>query len=261
MKECPSCKTKNRNDAVFCTECGASLKDVPAADQWAAAAGDFLNKAKETAAVGAKKVKDAAAAGAEKARQAMDDAEKRKEAERAQGVSSGGWDTAVEFQTGTAAPAPQKGMAAILVDQSENVVSTIGSNYLQNFLLNGGSVKKGYGILSEKRFYFNGKSFGKGFSFSETKQGVVSIDDITFTEFAQVRSTGLLIWGILFTLTLVLSPVGIFCLVRYFLSKQSTFTVSFAGGQFTFDVTYYPIQEFQDFQRQLHLLKDHIKEA
>lgn len=39
MKECPSCKAKNRNDAVFCSECGGSLKDVPVqADGWTAAA-------------------------------------------------------------------------------------------------------------------------------------------------------------------------------------------------------------------------------
>lgn len=151
--------------------------------------------------------------------------------------------------------------SSIFVDQSETAVATIGSNYLQNFLLNGGRVEKGYGILSQKRFYFNGKMFGKGFSFSETKQGVVSIEDITFTEFAQVRYTGLLILGIILCLTLVLAPVGLFCLIKYLLSKQSTFVVSFAGGQFAFDVTYYPMQEFQDFQRELHLLKDHRKEA
>ena len=44
MKECPSCKAKNKNDAAFCAECGADLKDV------ATAAGSLLNKAKEAAA-------------------------------------------------------------------------------------------------------------------------------------------------------------------------------------------------------------------
>lgn len=126
MKECPSCKTKNRNDADFCTECGADLKDVPAAtDEWAAAAESLLNKAKETATTGAKKAKEAAQTGVAKVQKAMEDADKKTEAAKAAGVSSGGWDTAVD--THASAPvggAPQKG-SSILVDQSESIVATI----------------------------------------------------------------------------------------------------------------------------------------
>ena len=97
MKECPSCKTKNRNDAEFCTECGADLKDVPATtDEWAAAAGSLLNKAKEVAATGAKKAKEAAQTGTAKVQKAMEDADKKAEATKAAGVSAGGWDAAVD---------------------------------------------------------------------------------------------------------------------------------------------------------------------
>lgn len=40
MKECPSCKAKNKNDAAFCGECGTSLEGVSVtADEWVAAAG------------------------------------------------------------------------------------------------------------------------------------------------------------------------------------------------------------------------------
>ena len=72
---------------------------------------------------------------------------------------SGGWDTAIETQNyaSNGGAAPQKG-ASILVDQSESIVSTIGSNYLQNFL-SGGTVSKGVGVLTQRRFYYKGRNF------------------------------------------------------------------------------------------------------
>ncbi len=264
MKECPSCKAKNRNDAVFCTECGGSLKDVPAqAEGWDAAVGGFLNKAKDAAASGVKKAKEAAATGAEKMQKAMDDADQKREASKAAKVSAGGWDTAVDASAYT--PAGDGRMSqngSVLVDQSEQIVATIGSNYLQNFL-SGGSVDKGIGILTQKRFYFKGKSFtgsGKDMK-SSTQEGVVAVDDISFTNFIYTRPTGLLIAAIIFTIGIVTIPIALFFYIKYFISRQTLFVVSFPGGNFGFDVKYYPIADIRDFQRQLHLLKDHIKEG
>lgn len=300
MKECPSCKAKNKNDAAFCVACGADLKDVPAtADEWAAAAGDFLNKAKEAATVGAKKAKEAAAVGAQKAREAtaagtekvkkaMDEADKKVTAAKASGVTSGGWDTAVDFQAN--AGGTPKGTATILVDQSESVVATIGNNYLQNFLM-GGKVKRGIGILTQKRFYYKGKSYsggGKDMK-SATQEGVVSVDDIAFTQFTYTRPTGWLITAIMFTVVGLLFlwqsqvyphsslsyflhefglqmglgafVVALFFFIKYFLNRHSVFVISFPGGGFGFDIKYYPIADIRDFQRQLHLLKDHRKEG
>lgn len=280
MKECPSCKTKNRNDADFCTECGADLKDVPAAtDEWAAAAESLLNKAKETATTGAKKAKEAAQTGVAKVQKAMEDADKKTEAAKAAGVSSGGWDTAVD--THASAPvggAPQKG-SSILVDQSESIVATIGNNYLQNFLM-GGKVERGVGLLTQKRFYFKGKNYtgsGKDMK-SSTQEGVVSINDISFTNFIYTRHTGFLLFAILLTLAGIFSiavmnsgtgiPIGstilavaLLFFVCYFTSRQTLFVISFPGGGFGFDVKYYPIADIRDFQRQLHLLKDYRKEV
>lgn len=263
MKECPSCKAKNRNDAAFCTECGADLKDVPAtADEWAAAAGSLLNKAKEAAATGAKKAKEAAQTGAAKVQKAMEDADKKAEAAKAAGVSAGGWDAALD--TPTSAPvggAPQKG-SSILVDQSESIVATIGNNYLQNFLM-GGKVERGVGLLTQKRFYFKGKNYtgsGKDMK-SSTQEGVVSIDDITFSEFIYTRATGYLFFAILLTVFIITIPIALLFYIKYFTSRQTLFVISFPGGGFGFDVKYYPIADIRDFQRQLHLLKDHIKEG
>lgn len=276
MKECPSCKAKNRNDADFCTECGADLKDVPAtADEWASAVGDFLNKAKTAATTGAKKAREAAQTGAAKVQKAMEDADQKAEAAKAAGVSAGGWDTAVEFQT-SAAGAP-KGRSTLFVDQSESVVSTIGNNYLQNFL-SGGSVEKGVGVLTQKRFYYKGRNFsGEGKAMKNTtEEGVVSIEDITFTMFSHTRHIGALVFAILLTLVGVCllpsgevgGPIGMIVLaaslpfyIMYFVNRQTLFLISFPGGSFGFDIRYYPIADIRDFQRQLHLLKDHRKEG
>ena len=54
--------------------------------------------------------------------------------------------------------------------------------------------------------------------------------------------------------------VAAFLLVNFFVSRKSLFIVSFPGGSFGFDIRYYPISDIRDFQRQLHLLKDHRKE-
>lgn len=284
MKQCPSCETKNKNDAAFCSNCGAELKDVPVStDDWAAAAGSFLNKAKEAAAIGAEKVREAAATGAEKAKKAMEEADKKAQAAKAAKVSAGGWDSANETQNyvpNGGGAGPQKG-ANILVDQSESIVSTIGNNYLQNFL-SGGTVKQGVGVLTQKRFYYKGRNFsgtGKDMK-SSTNEGVVSVDDITFTQFIYTRHTGLLIAGIICTVLCLLMyafieaiedelfvyiflfqiPAAIFFYIMYFVRRQTLFLVCFPGGSFGFDIRYYPISDIRDFQRQLHLLKDHRKE-
>lgn len=170
---------------------------------------------------------------------------------------------------------------SIFVNQSETAVATIGSNYLQNFL-SGGSVGKGIGVLTQKRFYFKGQNFsgtGKDMK-NTTEEGVVSVEDITFTMFSHIRNIGALAWGIFLAVvgTLVMCmaasgapyflgfiAIGMWVaslpfFVSYFSSRKSLFVISFPGGSFGFDIRYYPISDIRDFQRQFHLMKDHLKE-
>lgn len=183
------------------------------------------------------------------------------------GPSAGGWDNVVEAQ-------PLKTDGAF-IDQSESAVATIGSNYLQNYL-SGGEVSKGIGILTQKRFYYKGKNFsgaGKETK-SATEEGVVSVEDVTFTKFTHFRHMGLLALAILLSVGalafLFIPPVafvgGVLLIaavpfyIFYFVKRESLFLVAFPGGGFAFDIRWYPISDMRDFQRQLHLLKDHIKE-
>lgn len=165
---------------------------------------------------------------------------------------------------------------SIFVDQSETIVASIGSNYLQNFLT-GQNVSKGVGILTQKRFYYKGLNFaGQGKEMaSSTDEGVVSLEDITFTQFTHTEKTGYLMFGILlavvgcmlFAMLPGFGPmIGGIALaaslpffIMYFTNRQTLFVVSFPGGGFSFNVSWYPIADFRDFQRQLHLLKDQLK--
>ena len=186
----------------------------------------------------------------------------------------GGWDTAMEAQDyvpggGT----PPKGRNSIFVDQSESIVSTIGTNYLQNFL-SGGAVGKGVGVLTQKRFYYKGKNFSGAWKDTKSvaEEGIVSIEDITFTKFTHFRQIGFLVFAVLLTLVgmvlmmeYYITPEILFAAlpfyILYFVKRESMFLVAFPGGGFAFDIRWYPISDIQDFQRQLHLLKDHRKEG
>ncbi len=170
---------------------------------------------------------------------------------------------------------------SIFVDQSESVVATIGSNYLQNFL-SGGTVEKGVGVLTQKRCYYKGKNFsGTGKDMAHTtEEGVVSIEDITFTKFTHTRNIGALVLAILCAVVasicvfigftsggsmalyglIASGALSVFCFNGYFTSRNSLFVISFPGGSFGFNIRYYPIADIRDFQRQVHLMKDHIKE-
>lgn len=166
-------------------------------------------------------------------------------------------------------------VSSIFVDQDESMTAVIGTNYLQNFLT-GGPVANSVGVLTQKRFYYKGRNFsGEGKAMkSTTEEGVVSIEDITFTMFSHTRAIGMLLFA---AFLLLVSSIGFpmdqgylfsvpcwiaaaVSVIMYFVNRRTVFSISFPGGSFGFDIRYYPIADIRDFQRQLHLMKDHLKE-
>lgn len=248
------------------------------------AAATGAKKAAEAAQTGARKAKEAAQAGAEKAQQAMDDMDKRREEAKASKVAADGWDGATEMGAYAAQSGAPVSQNKILADPTEQITATIGNNYIQSFLT-GAGVKRGCGILTNRRFYYKGKNFstdqeGKGIiNFfksltSTTEEGTVSVDDISFTKFSYTRNTGLLILAILCLIVGVglffarieeagsaLGVAAIVFFVMYFLKRSVIFEIYFPGGSFGYNLRWYPISEFRDFQRQVHLTKDHRKEG
>lgn len=260
MKLCPKCSTKNDNAAGFCKSCGESLAEVPVTQEdFSAIAGGFLNKAKEAASAGAKKAQQAAAEGAAKAKEHRQEAAAQKAEARAMKDSE-------KF-----------------VDSIETSKATLGNNYLQNILA-GGKAKRGAAILTEKRLYYYGKCYdsldtGNGFlarlfsTKSATEESVVPVEDISQTVLIHTRPTGQLWTAILLLLVgiaafFMLPPAGIICLIaalvffiRWFIHKETVFVIAFPGGKYRFSTTWYPISDIRDFQRQIHLVKDHYKNA
>ena len=172
----------------------------------------------------------------------------------------------------------------VFVDPEEQIVASIGSGYLQNFLADR-TVKRSVGILTQKRFYYKGRNFsgaGRAMS-SSTEEGMVPLESISFTKLVYTRKTGLLILGILMLFLSAYVPmffylidemdsnlwpwlmagvvlVAVVFLVQYYTSRQTLFVISFPGGSFGFDARFYTVNEIRDFQRQLHALKDRLGE-
>lgn len=251
MKLCPKCSTKNDNVAGFCKSCGESLAEVSVTQEdLSALAGDFLSKAKEAAIIGAKKAQQAASDGASKMKGHRQEAATQK-AERKMMKQSG------QF-----------------VDPSETAKATLGANFAQN-VMTSGKMKQGSAVLTEKRLYYKGELFsGAGKNLMSIKgEYIVPVENISMTSFVHGESTGGKLFGLLLVLVgaglfFVFQPVGIIAvlagivfLIKGFLGKSTVFEISFPGGLFRFDVKWYPIADMQDFQRQIHLVKDHYKNA
>lgn len=258
MKRCPKCSTTNPNDSAFCKGCGASLEGVEIAQD---PTSDFLNRAGSFLSDGARKAKEAAAIGAQKAQKAVQDgAEKMREQQ-----------VAYAKKTTTQ---PQRSM---LIDPGETVIASIGNGCLQN-IVGSRSVKSGFSLLTEKRVYFSGQVFsGNGRGGMTTEECIIPVENITRTRFIYNQGVvwlmiglGLAIYGGLIALFqfangpediptfigLGMLLIGACLIISYFLNRSTVFEISFPGGGFSFNVKWYPIEDIQEFQRQLHLAKD-----
>lgn len=166
----------------------------------------------------------------------------------------------------------------LFIDPSEELRASIGSSYVQNFL-SGGHPSRSVGVLTQKRFYYRGKNYNtkSKFLWATEEEGVVSVEDISFTGFSHTSAVGLLIIGAVLALAgficlvaveggiakgvgVILMLIGALAFVRYYLSRDTLFVVEFPGGNFAFDTKWYPVSDIQDFQRQLHLIKEQLKE-
>ncbi len=251
MKICPKCAAQNKNSAAFCEKCGESLADVlETAPDIAGTAADLFGKAKKAAQAGAEKAQKAVAEGKAKSQERQQE----KAVQRAEKATKG----------------------LVFVDPEETAVATLGSSFTQNIMA-GGKVKQGSAVLTQKRLYYRGKLFsGTGRSMMTVEgEYIVSIEDITLTSFLHGESSGGKLFGLLLLLAgavvavplrlipvgAVLAAAGLVFLIKGFLGKSTILEVSFPGGRFRYDVKMYPIADMEDFQRQIHLMKDHIKNA
>ena len=92
-----------------------------------------------------------------------------------------------------------KDLLQIIIDPQEETSAVMGSSYLDS-MLHGGGLSKGFGILTDKRFYFKGKCFTKslGRRVIINEEYTVDLENITATGFVYVQRYWLLVAGILF---------------------------------------------------------------
>lgn len=183
-------------------------------------------------------------------------------------------------------------MSNLFVDANEKEISTLGSNYLRNFLSTG-SLENGFCTVTDKRVYFRGKCYTKsGSNYKSTKEEkTVDLKDVTGTGFTFIKHFWLMILAILCSIWCVFYTVqgcivfseytssygevalwifelflpGILPTIvlwgLYLFLKVKVFEISFAGGKIAFKASSYNENEVNNFQRALRQAKDNYKEA
>ncbi len=242
MKVCPKCSTENSDFDWYCENCGAALPSKT----------DPVDEPKDLSAKFTPPV-----SAWERAKAVLKDAASQ--------------------QAGGREQRSHKQENGLFIDPGEELRAAIGSGYVRNFLA-GGTVGRSVGVLTQKRFYYKGKNCNtkSKLLWTTEEEGVVSVDDISCTGYSYTSATGLLIIGVALALLgfiflvsggnttvrimgAVILLLGALALVRYYLSRDTLFIVSFPGGSFGFDTKWYSGADIQDFQRQLHLIKDQRK--
>lgn len=169
----------------------------------------------------------------------------------------------------------------LFVSSDEEQKAVIGGGYLSN-LLSGGGLSKGFGILTNRRMYYRGKSYHKvGGRYMKTNEDcTLDLQDITSSGFTYTRrlwalilailfggrgilgmfviapySEGIVLGGILLSIFIFLAMSIIFVLV-FILLKKVIYTVTFAGGCLGINVSFFGISNVRDFDKALHKAKD-----
>lgn len=270
MKQCPKCLERNSDDSKFCGNCGENLESVEStSEDISAMAGALLKQANGLFGESAKRAKKAVADGVEKAKEAAETGR-----EKFQNMSQ---------SSEARSPKNSGDFSNNFIDPSEAVQATVGVSYVQS-VMSGAGFKNGAAILTDKRLYYFGRSFsnvGRGTN-TTTEEGVVSVDEITFTRFvhgsplsylvAAIISLlmGLILFvsvlgtsnefsGVLGAIGLVLAFLGIAFFVAYFAGRCTVLEIAFPGGKYCFDSRWHSAESMREFQRQIHMVKDSLK--
>lgn len=170
-------------------------------------------------------------------------------------------------------------LTTMFVSPEERPVAVLGNNAAETFLSTG-VLGNGFAVLSNKRVYFRGRCFtrtGKRFSI-RSEERVVDVQNITGTGFIYNDPTWLAVlatifaaFSVLFVVaaveksvdwvfaSLVSLSVAVICGVCYRAKRRTLFEISFAGGGIAFNVSWFPKEEAQFFQKNLKLVGDALK--
>lgn len=218
---CTKCGKKLPENANVCPNCGKEVKksEINFSDV-ADYAGKQVNKAVEGASV--------------RAQESMEAYRREQEEQKINRVSD------------------------IIADPNEEQIAVLGGGYLSN-MLHGGGLKKGFGILTDKRFYFKGKCFVKTAAGHRmvNEEYAIDLEDITATGFVYSRRFWLLLLAILTCWTVI---GGILFFALYWCMKRAFYEIYFAGGSICVNASKYGgMREVRAFNKMLRIAKDRCK--
>lgn len=144
------------------------------------------------------------------------------------------------------------------VSSNEQYITSLGDGYLKNFLTTG-SIGRCVAVLSNKRIYLRGNIIDYNNSKLEriNVEKIVNVEDVTGTGFIYASNQ---IWKLVLaalTAPLIIPPVVF--IILYMLGRKTIFFIEYAGGYIKFDASYYNLSDVHNFQKQIRLVQDDIK--
>lgn len=170
-------------------------------------------------------------------------------------------------------------LSQFFVNKNERLISTLGNSYIQNFISTG-ILSKGFSFITDKRVYFQGKSYNVFYNNSgnpkivkNSRSQIVDLKDVTGTEIKHYNPIHYLILAIVFFIGLIFTlsfgrnfyvfsyyiiPIVLAYVFLYFKNKISLISIQYAGGEIAFDIRWFSQNEIDNFQKQLRLAKDNV---
>ncbi|MBP3622259.1 MAG: FHA domain-containing protein [Lachnospiraceae bacterium] len=157
---------------------------------------------------------------------------------------------------------------SVFVDPSEVQKATLGNDYIDS-VIRGGGLSRGSGIVTDKRFYYRGRCYSKK-AMKTDQEWTVDLKDITCTGFVYRSQLILLIIAIgafiaaivgLFDneeeMAVIGVVIGLIMLILYWLTKETIYYVTFAGGEIGVDASKYGgTKVVKEFDKTLRREKD-----
>lgn len=170
-------------------------------------------------------------------------------------------------------------LSQFFVNKNERLISILGNSYIQNFISTG-ILSKGFSFITDKRVYFQGKSYNVFYNNSgnpkivkNSRSQIVDLKDVTGTEIKHFNPIHYLIIAIIFFIGLIFTlsfgrnfyiygyyiiPIILAYVFLYFKNKISLISIQYAGGEIAFDIRWFSQNEIDNFQKQLRLAKDNV---
>ncbi len=170
-------------------------------------------------------------------------------------------------------------LSQFFVNKNERLISTLGNSYIQNFISTG-ILSKGFSFITDKRVYFQGKSYNVFYNnngnpkiVKNSRSQIVDLKDVTGTEIKHYNPIHYLIIAIVFFIGLIFTlsfgrnfyifgyyiiPIILAYVFLYFKNKISLISIQYAGGEIAFDIRWFSQNEIDNFQKQLRLAKDNV---